>query len=48
MESKVNTELELKRVPPSRIPGRGGAVLSLWADTPDTSELIIACGASRE
>lgn len=35
-------------MPPSRIPGRGGAVLSLWTDTPAVSELIIACGASRE
>ena len=39
---------ELKRVPPSRILGRGGAALTLWSDSPDEAQLVLASGASRE
>jgi hypothetical protein len=45
MESSVQ---ELKRVPPSRIPGRGGATMVLWSESESEATLILAGGASRD
>jgi len=38
----------LKRVPPSRIPTRGGATLTLWQNTEKEVYLILAGGSQRQ